>query len=143
MVVQEKLPNEMFQVRTLNNQLVRMISDESTKVKQGALEYNAYLIKNLIKEHSTLTEAERATAMDILYVNLSKLALSTDQCIAKNIERDRLVKKIKLLQEENDESFDNLPGNLEQPLITDGTRLNRIARACNENALEYEDELEA
>ena len=81
--------------------------------------------------------------MEILYLNLSKLALSADQCIAKNIERDRLVKQIKLLQEENDESFDNLPGDIEASLITDGARLNRIARACNENAIEFDNEFEA
>ena len=89
-----------------------MLGDESTKVKQGALEYNAYLIKNLVKEYDNSSNAERAAAMDILYLNLSKLALSADQCIAKNIERDRLVKQIKLLQEENEESFENLPGDL-------------------------------
>ena len=119
-----------------------MLGDESTKVKQGALEYNAYLIKNLVNEHLCMTEVERATAMDILYLNISKLALSLDQCVAKNIERDRILKKIRLLQDENDESFDDLPGELEQPLITESTRLNKIARACNADAMEYGAEFE-
>ena len=119
-----------------------MIGDDATRVRQGALEYNAYLIKNLINEHLCMTEVERATAMDILYLNLSKLALSLDQCVAKNIERDKILKKIRLLEEENDESFDNLPGELEQPLITESTHLNKIARACNADVTEYGAEYE-
>lgn len=35
--------------------------------------------------------------MDLLYLNLSKLALSADMCEAKNIERNSLLKSIKLL----------------------------------------------
>ena len=72
--------------------------------------------------------------MEILYFNLSKLALSADSCIAKNIERDKLLTQVRLIQEENEESLENLPADLETSLITDGIRLNRIARCCNENA---------
>ena len=59
-----------------------MIGDDATKIKQGALEYNAYLIKNLMNQNWRMTEVERATTMDILYLNLSKLSLSLDHCIA-------------------------------------------------------------
>ena len=38
----------IYQLRTLNNQLVRMVQDPAIKVRQGALEYNAYVIKNLL-----------------------------------------------------------------------------------------------
>lgn len=69
--------------------------------------------------------------MEILYLNLSKLALSADLCMEKNIQRDRLLKSIRLLQEENEESYENLSGELENPLVIGGNRLNRMARACN------------
>ena len=78
-MVQEKLPDEMFQVRTLNNQLVRLLGgDQGAKIKQGALEYNAYLIKNLVKDYDKLSKSEKTASMEILYLNLSKLALSAD-----------------------------------------------------------------
>ena len=80
--------------------------------------------------------------MDILYLNLSKLSLSADLCIAKNIERDRLLKSIRLLQEENEESYENLAGELENPLVISGNRLNRMARACNQRLEEYDTEFE-
>ena len=38
------------QVLTLKNRLVRLLSEPDTQTKQGALEYNAYLIKNLLSE---------------------------------------------------------------------------------------------
>ena len=38
------------QVLTLKNRLVRLLSEPDTQTRQGALEYNAYLIKNLLAE---------------------------------------------------------------------------------------------
>lgn len=37
-------------VLTLRNRLVRLLSESGQQTKQGALEYNAYLIKNLIAQ---------------------------------------------------------------------------------------------
>ena len=80
--------------------------------------------------------------MDVLYLNLTKLALSADMCEAKNIERDSLLKSIKLLQEENEESYETFVNELENPLIVGGNRLNRLARACNQNATDFDTEFE-
>lgn len=38
------------QVLTLKNRLVRLLSEPDTQTRQGALEYNAYLIENLLAE---------------------------------------------------------------------------------------------
>jgi len=48
------------------------------QTKQGALEYNAYLIRNLLKEGSRMTKTEYETCMDFLYLNLKKLSLNAD-----------------------------------------------------------------
>ena len=53
-----------------------MSKDKSAVARQGALEYNAYLIKNL--ELAQLTPMQRETAMKALYLNLHKLAESCD-----------------------------------------------------------------
>ncbi len=80
---------------TLKNRLVRLLSEADIQTKQGALEYNAYLIKNLLaemnKEKSDLTEEQKRTAITILYLNLSKLARNADQFIDETLERHRLV----------------------------------------------------
>jgi hypothetical protein len=67
---------------------VRLISNPHTKVCQGALEFNAYLIKNLLdalsKEEVCLTEEEYAACLDMLYLNIKKLARSADLSMQLN-----------------------------------------------------------
>lgn len=40
------------QVLTLKNRLVRLLNEPAIQTRHGALEYNAYLIKNLLSEMS-------------------------------------------------------------------------------------------
>ena len=53
-----------------------MDSKRKTDLIQCALEYNSYLIENLIKEKNNLTQLEYDTALNRLYDNLSILSES-------------------------------------------------------------------
>ena len=43
------------QVLTLRNRLVRLLNNENEQSKQGALEYNAYLMNNILSETCDIT----------------------------------------------------------------------------------------
>ena len=82
-------------VMTLKNRLVRLLSDQVIQTRHGALEYNAYLIKNLLQEmsksDSTLTHEQKRVAITILYLNLTKLAKSADNYMEETADRHRLL----------------------------------------------------
>lgn len=63
------------QVICLNSAATRLYRDPHLKVKQGALEFNAYLIKRL-------SVHPEDPCIDLLYLNLKKLANSADTCLA-------------------------------------------------------------
>ena len=84
---------------TLKNRLVRLLSEPDTQTRQGALEYNAYLIKNLLAEEqkgdqTSLTPEQKRTALTILHINLNKLAKNADEFIDETLERHRLQAKL-------------------------------------------------
>ena len=89
-------------VLTLKNRLLRLLSDPDLQAKQGALEYNAFLIKNLVSEmqksNSDLTQKQKSAALTILYLNLRKLAASADKYMEETIERHQLLNKLEILQ---------------------------------------------
>ena len=88
---------QVEKVLTLKNRLVRLMNQDPTEmqVKQGALEYNAYLIKNLIKDEvPELTKDQKRTALTMLHLNLSKLADDADTFQMQTNERHRLLSKL-------------------------------------------------
>ena len=64
--------NKIFVIINKNTEKL-MESKNKTDLIQCALEYNSYLIENLIKEKDKLTQLEYNTALDRLYDNLSIL----------------------------------------------------------------------
>jgi len=92
-------------VLTLKNRLVRLLSEPAMQTKQGALEYNAFLLKNLVaemgKSDSELTATQKKTALTILYLNLAKLAKSADKFMDSTIERAKLERQLEALGGQN------------------------------------------
>jgi len=64
--------NKIFVIINKNTEKL-MDSKNKTDLIQCALEYNSYLIENLIKEKDKLNQLEYNTALDRLYDNLSIL----------------------------------------------------------------------
>ena len=64
--------NKIFVIISKNTEKL-MESKNKTDLIQCALEYNSYLIENLIKEKDKLNQLEYNTALDRLYDNLSIL----------------------------------------------------------------------
>ena len=64
--------NKIFVIINKNTEKL-MESKNKTDLIQCALEYNSYLIENLIKEKDKLNQLEYNTALDRLYDNLSIL----------------------------------------------------------------------
>ena len=64
--------NKIFVIINKNTEKL-MESQNKTDLIQCALEYNSYLIENLIKEKDKLNQLEYNTALDRLYDNLSIL----------------------------------------------------------------------
>ena len=64
--------NKIFVIINKNTEKL-MESKNKTDLIQCALEYNSYLIENLIKEKDKLNQLEYNTALDRLYNNLSIL----------------------------------------------------------------------
>lgn len=56
---------------------MRAWKDPSLKIKQGALDFNAYLIERLKND-------SQDPCIDLLYLNLRKLAISADTCLKLN-----------------------------------------------------------
>ena len=133
---------------TLKNRLVRLLSEPDTQTRQGALEYNAYLIKNLLAEEqkgdeSSLTPEQKRTALTILHINLSKLAKNADEFIDETLERHRLQVKLEQLVGVYPDAQDLLQILQETSQNTpDGLRLNQLAKLCSssENFIELDAE---
>ena len=69
---ENKANNKIFVIINKNTEKL-MDSKNKTDLIQCALEYNSYLIENLIKEKDKLNQLEYNTALDRLYDNLSIL----------------------------------------------------------------------
>lgn len=136
------------QVLTLKNRLVRLLSEPDTQTKQGALEYNAFLIKNLLAEEqkgeaSTLTPEQRAATLSVLHVNLRNLAQNADEYIEETLERHRLQAKLEQLVGICPDAQDLLQILQETAqAVPDGLRLNQLAKLCSasENFIELDAE---
>jgi len=63
---------------------MRQQRDPNLKLKQGALDFNAYLIQRLRKDPSD-------PCIDLLYLNLKKLAQSADICMQLNQQEKCIV----------------------------------------------------
>ena len=146
-------------VLTLKNRLVRLLSDPSQQIKQGALEFNAFLIKNLVTDMQqgesednenapatlpAISPEQRKTALSILYLNLIKLASSVDTYTDETIERHKLMTKLDMLQNQGNTDHAELiklimDGYKSAP---DGLRLNQLAKLCSsaENFIELDAE---
>lgn len=96
----------IYKLRLLNNQLSRFIADPHTKLRQGALEFNAYIIKNLLLHLQDpdlpITEEEYAFCLDLLYLNLKKLSQNCDLAMTLNLMNHQLKKKIKIVLAQGD-----------------------------------------
>lgn len=101
------------------------------QAKQGALEYNAYLIKNFLREEQVMTAAQRRTTLTMLYLNLKKLAADADCFVEQTNERNKLMAKLERLDTPEARELTYL---LEesQKSAPDGLRLNSFAKMCNQ-----------
>ena len=76
-------------------------------MRQGALEYNAYLINNLLRYKNTLSEDEIVTALKILQSNLAKLAKNSDQYQSHILKQYHLAQLCRDLKSEEAMEFLN------------------------------------
>ena len=111
--------NEIFVLINKNTEQL-MESKNKTDLIQCALEYNSYLIENLIKEKDNLNQLEYNTALNRLYKNLSILT--------ENFELYE--DKYKLINIKNKENQDvNKNGNKN---VNENNEINNIDRIyCN------------
>jgi len=82
-----------------------MVQDPAIKVRQGALEYNAYLIKNLLARlvNEEIDESEYQTCLDVLYLNLKKLSYSADYSLKLHQLNSSTKKQIDFIINEQDQ----------------------------------------
>ena len=106
------------------------MKDKDQKVKQGALEYNAYLIKNLLDKVES-SDSETQGALHLLYSNLVKLARNLDLHQKKSLKRHKLAALAKDLETDEAIEFFKEYKNQEVRISTDAIRLNQLAKLCS------------